>query len=176
MKIVNKNKFIFALSMLYPTCQNQKIIYSRRSGLVFLFVCCCLFYTAHCCIVYKSTDAGDCYREDDKSSYTGTINVTRSGRTCQLWESQTPHTHTRGSDPSAFVDGRFPDNFCRTPEDGISVKPWCYTTDADKRWQHCDVPSCGEDYEQHWKVIKQAQRRATGDRSGRKYSEKYVIL
>jgi len=110
---------------------------ARRIKTAYLFI-----YVAACVLSRSVVDAGDCYREDDKSSYTGTINVTRSGRTCQPWESQTPHTHTRGSDPSAFVDGRFPDNFCRTPEDGISVKPWCYTTDADKRWQHCDVPSC----------------------------------
>merc|ERR1712154_545604 len=88
------------------------------------------------------SDAGNCYKEDDKSSYTGFLSMTKSGRTCQLWESQTPHKHSRGNSPSSFVDGRFPDNFCRTPEDGVSVIPWCYTTDVDKRWEHCDVPSC----------------------------------
>ena len=44
-------------------------------------------------------------------------------------------------------------NYCRNPD--ISNyphinkycgggRPWCYTTDPNKRWEYCDIPKCGE--------------------------------
>jgi integrin beta 3 len=76
--------------------------------------------------------------------YTGTVAVTKTGKTCQRWDSQSPHQHTRttanghpfpdGSDEAAM-------NFCRNPDDwpeGV----WCYTTDPESRWELCDVPRC----------------------------------
>lgn len=32
-------------------------------------------------------------------------------------------------------------NFCRNP-DGDNGGPWCYTTDPNARWEHCNVTSC----------------------------------
>ena len=29
---------------------------------------------------------------------------------------------------------------------GLSHRPWCYTADPRRRWQYCNVPSCGEFY------------------------------
>ncbi|XP_042351756.1 plasminogen-like [Plectropomus leopardus] len=71
-------------------------------------------------------------------AYRGTIAVTKSGKTCQDWSAQTPHVPTRGPDnyPCKGLDK----NYCRNPDNGI--KPWCYTTDNETRWEYCDVPSC----------------------------------
>ena len=53
-------------------------------------------------------------------SYSGRMNVTASGRTCQVWAAQQP--------------------------DGYSLGVWCYTTDPDKRWELCSVPHCDPTY------------------------------
>lgn len=34
------------------------------------------------------------------------------------------------------------ENYCRNI-DG-ERRPWCYTTDPNRRWEICDVPDCGE--------------------------------
>ena len=34
-------------------------------------------------------------------------------------------------------------NYCRNPTDKYS-DVWCYTTSTTKRWDWCDVPSCGK--------------------------------
>ena len=31
-------------------------------------------------------------------------------------------------------------NYCRQPDN--DEKPWCYTTDPEVRWQHCDIRPC----------------------------------
>jgi hypothetical protein len=74
--------------------------------------------------------------------YRGFQTMTKTGRTCQKWTSQSPHHHTRTLDNSAFAGkGLGDDNYCRNPDDedgGI----WCYTTDSKKRWEYCDpLPS-----------------------------------
>merc|ERR1719167_580773 len=73
----------------------------------------------------------DCLTSKRGESYTGTLSRTKSGRTCQRWDSQSPHTH------SAKV---FKHNYCRNPDNEPSV--WCYTTDPKSRWEFCDVPMC----------------------------------
>ena len=66
------------------------------------------------------------------------MNTTKSGFTCQRWDSQTPHKHLRNlpkDNPS------LENNYCRNPDqepDG----PWCYTTTPGKRWDYCDVKLC----------------------------------
>ena len=66
-------------------------------------------------------------------NYLGRINVTTSGRTCQVWAALQPHEHD-------YTDvGEH--NYCRNPA-GDSVGVWCYTTDPDKRWEYCSVPRC----------------------------------
>ncbi|KAI8509523.1 hypothetical protein Bbelb_133710 [Branchiostoma belcheri] len=74
----------------------------------------------------------------DGASYRGTVSVTKTGKTCQRWDSQTPHEHTRthGAYPSAGLE----QNYCRNPDGEPRV--WCYTTDPNSRWELCDVPSC----------------------------------
>ncbi|XP_078612843.1 plasminogen-like [Branchiostoma floridae x Branchiostoma japonicum] len=73
------------------------------------------------------------------SSYRGTVAVTETGRTCQRWDSQTPHSHTRT--PYFYPSSGLEENYCRNP-DGDPVGVWCYTTDPDQRWEYCDVPDC----------------------------------
>ena len=62
------------------------------------------------------------------SDYDGTTSKTISGRTCQRWDSQTPHRHRHYS----LADD---ENYCRDPNNAGA--PWCYTTDADQPTEFC---------------------------------------
>ena len=52
-------------------------------------------------------------------SYTGNINVTTSGRTCQAWSEQEPHEHGHTELGEH--------NYCRNPI-RTAIGVWCYTT------------------------------------------------
>lgn len=75
------------------------------------------------------------------SEYTGPTRHTTSGHTCQSWASNSPHSH------KYHTDSNFPDktvqaagNKCRSPDNDVT--PWCYTTNADVRWEYCNVTKC----------------------------------
>merc|ERR1712080_699378 len=68
--------------------------------------------------------------------YTGMMSKTKSGHTCQSWNSQSPHKHS-----FAYLGDH---NYCRNPNNEPGV--WCYTTDSTKRWEMCDVQYCAENY------------------------------
>ncbi|CAG2214421.1 PLG [Mytilus edulis] len=68
-------------------------------------------------------------------NYGGNISKTRSGRTCQAWGVQTPQKHKFSK---KLADQK---NYCRNP-DNEPHGPWCYTTDAKKRWEYCAIPYC----------------------------------
>nr|XP_039273751.1 plasminogen-like isoform X1 [Styela clava] len=70
--------------------------------------------------------------------YRGLIAMTISGKLCQRWDRQTPHQHSRTKDnyPHSGLDA----NLCRNPDN--EARPWCYTTDSEKRWEFCEIPSC----------------------------------
>uniref|UniRef100_A0A8D0XBY2 Plasminogen n=1 Tax=Sus scrofa TaxID=9823 RepID=A0A8D0XBY2_PIG len=70
--------------------------------------------------------------------YEGKISKTMSGIECQSWGSQSPHAH--GYLPSKFPNKNLKMNYCRNP-DG-EPRPWCFTTDPNKRWEFCDIPRC----------------------------------
>ncbi|XP_071094872.1 uncharacterized protein [Haliotis cracherodii] len=84
---------------------------------------------------------------EGKASYTGTQSTTSSGKTCQRWDSQEPHTNEYTDDDKFVISGfDVPQtvtgsaNYCRDPSrDGYL---WCYTTDPDDRWDTCEVPLC----------------------------------
>ncbi|XP_019621162.1 PREDICTED: plasminogen-like [Branchiostoma belcheri] len=84
-----------------------------------------------------------CPGKFDGSDYRGNLSVTKSGRTCQRWDSNTPHFH-HNYWPGTSGPGTDPDvaeNYCRNPDsDGATL--WCYTTDPKKRWEYCNNPAC----------------------------------
>merc|ERR1719473_405542 len=82
-----------------------------------------------------------CYDEKDKGKgYVGLASSTSSGRTCQNWLKDMPHSIT--IDPSTS-NGLGNHNYCRNP-DGSEDKPWCYTMDPspDHKKETCEVPKC----------------------------------
>ncbi|XP_019630377.1 PREDICTED: plasminogen-like, partial [Branchiostoma belcheri] len=81
-------------------------------------------------------------QEGNGASYRGTASITVTGKTCQRWDSQTPHGHgfTPDNHPSAGLEH----NYCRNPDRGWTWL-WCYTTDPITRWENCDVPACDLD-------------------------------
>ena len=81
----------------------------------------------------------DCYTDEDLGiHYNGTLNVTESGRTCQKWDSDTPHSHPITSLHRYYLEDH---NYCRNPE-GRGKRPWCYTMNPSIRWEYCNVPNC----------------------------------
>jgi hypothetical protein len=69
------------------------------------------------------------------AGYRGYQTQTRSGRTCQSWNSQSPHSHTRTqwNYPSSGLGWH---NYCRNPDGEPTI--WCYTSDGGSRWEYCD--------------------------------------
>ena len=85
----------------------------------------------------KTTEAGTCFA--------GNLSTTKSGKTCQRWDTKTPVTPTNSETKKAE---NFPDetmeaagNKCRNPLNA-DTGPWCYTADGSPRWEVCDVPMC----------------------------------
>lgn len=78
------------------------------------------------------TAEAECKRSNTGWEYAGKRNITTSGRTCQTWSSDSPHSHSFNN---------LPENYCRNPDREPS--PWCYTTDPNKRWELCSIPDCG---------------------------------
>ncbi|EMP30325.1 Plasminogen, partial [Chelonia mydas] len=81
----------------------------------------------------------DCVVDNGKD-YRGTITTTASGKTCQEWSSQKPHSHeyfTPVTHPQAGLEK----NYCRNPDGDING-PWCYTTDPRKAWEYCEITEC----------------------------------
>ena len=72
----------------------------------------------------------------------GSVAVTKSGKQCQQWSSDTPHVPAAGYTDDKFPDGsrELAENYCRNPNDANFL--WCYTMDPNTRWEECDVPLC----------------------------------
>ena len=84
----------------------------------------------------------DCTPTQLGHDYIGHIAVTASGRECQAWSVQSPHSHSY-TDDSKFIDGsaEAASNYCRNPGNEDSSL-WCYTADPSQRWEYCDIPIC----------------------------------
>ena len=76
------------------------------------------------------------------TKYTGKQTKTRSGKTCQAWNSQSPHKH-ESANPENQGDIPLVENFCRNPMGKFS-NIWCYTTVPKKTWEYCDPILEGE--------------------------------
>jgi len=81
----------------------------------------------------------DCMNPGDR--YVGNRRLTLSGRTCQRWDSQSPHKHN--TNPIDLPEASLSEasNFCRNP-DNKPTGPWCYTTDLDVIWETCSIHMC----------------------------------
>lgn len=71
---------------------------------------------------------------DENLNYNGPVSVTESGKTCQRWDTNSPHQPKFRPDISS-------NNFCRNP-DSDEKGPWCYTTDPETRYGYCNIPKC----------------------------------
>ena len=81
-----------------------------------------------------------CFSTVSDTGYSGTWNITPTGRTCQRWDSNSPHTHANSVTDipeSTFTDA---ENYCRNPDEGYGL--WCYTTDPAMRFEYCDIWRC----------------------------------
>ena len=71
-----------------------------------------------------------------QDGYRGCQTKTRSGKTCQKWSSQVPHSHTRTPENPTFAGKGLGDhNYCRNPDGEPGI--WCYTNKRE-RWEFCD--------------------------------------
>jgi len=87
------------------------------------------------------TESFQCHNTNEPfgSDYRGTQRVTLSGKTCQHWSQNTPHNHIYN--PSSYPNDDLRENYCRNPDK--SKRPWCYTVNANKRWEYC-FPVCSD--------------------------------
>ncbi|XP_019637117.1 PREDICTED: uncharacterized protein LOC109479568 [Branchiostoma belcheri] len=96
--------------------------------------------------------ANDCYKiSTGGRDYRGQMRVTDSGLECQRWSSQQPHAHD--NTPQEYPDKGLDSNFCRNPsptdsQSGRYIRPWCYTTDPNKRFEFCPVSPCNSSLKQ----------------------------
>ena len=91
-------------------------------------------------LTYLEARPDECKRTKMGLEYNGLETKTRSGLTCQRWDSQFPHRHrnTPQLKPKALLQ----ENYCRNPDN--EPLPWCYTTSPSQRWDFCDIPFCPE--------------------------------
>ena len=90
------------------------------------------------CMFYISEEPKplDCIASLKGTDYTGNVNTTVGGLTCQRWDSDSPTKHS-------YHDYDDHENYCRNIR-GDENNIWCYTTDPDTRWDFCKVPRCGK--------------------------------
>ncbi|XP_034328389.2 uncharacterized protein [Magallana gigas] len=81
-----------------------------------------------------SCEYEECTRSKLGYEYNGRVNKTSSGKTCQRWDTQTPHKHIYGRMAAH-------ENYCRNPL-GLKQRPFCFTTDKSTPWEYCSIPAC----------------------------------
>jgi len=74
---------------------------------------------------------------DRGTSYRGCQTKTRSGKTCQRWDSNTPHQVLFEFANAINADANYCRNFLGHIS-GADPTIWCYTTDPASLWEYCD--------------------------------------
>merc|ERR1712087_636278 len=77
----------------------------------------------------EEADCDETLRGTNDYRYRGCQSIPRSGKKCQSWDTQAPHTHSRRPDNPTYAGmGLGSHNYCRNPDGEQSI--WCYTMDA----------------------------------------------
>ncbi|XP_071947359.1 hepatocyte growth factor-like isoform X2 [Antedon mediterranea] len=71
-----------------------------------------------------SHEISECRVTESGEDYRGIVAITRNGRVCQEWRSNTPHSHPVIQDPDKGIGDH---NLCRNP-DGKAGGPWNIVT------------------------------------------------
>ena len=92
-------------------------------------------------ITFFSAYSLQCISNINGGSYDGHINITTSGRQCQRWDAQSPHSHNVSADLLPDLTLGDAANYCRSPTFDTNG-PWCYTVDPGVQLEYCDIPKC----------------------------------
>ena len=101
------------------------------------------FYRTGMFVISDAAGRLKCLSNVSGVNYAGSVGITRSGRLCQRWDAQTPHTHNVTTAMLPDVSVTEAEAFCRSPDQDRNG-PWCFTTDPQVVWEYCDIPTCGE--------------------------------
>lgn len=110
-------------------------------------------------------DEQNCYEEliDEKGiNYRGCQTKTRSGLTCQDWDSEVPHKNVF---ETKYDLGENPRNYCRNTDDSETI--WCITTDPNVYWEYCDPIN----FEKQKPPTCKFQKNTMGNKSNKAVSE-----
>jgi len=103
------------------------------------------FFGTQCILLYVFDVREVCRENKAGRQYIGQLNMTKSGKQCQAWTSNTPHVPNDKFHDTSFPDGsrEAAENYCRNPDSFYLNGVWCYTMDPNVRREDCDVPECG---------------------------------
>ena len=100
-------------------------------------------YSSHSILLILVLGSLTCPPGTDLAGYAGNVSVTNTGRTCQKWVDQSPHSHSyTHPDDFEISDGSITNasNYCRNVAE--HPVPWCLTTDPNWFWDTCDESIC----------------------------------